>query len=213
MTDNILPDSSAEVARQREKTILKLKLNTDPRWVDIASKNIEDILVDHAYCEQKAASTGISLILKYPEKSRLVDELTALVAEEWAHFERVLLELRKRGHELGRPRRDEYVVQLMTYVRKGGARERQLMDQLLVSALIEARSCERFKLLWKHIPDPGLSKFYYELMVSEAGHFVSYVELAKEYCDAREVDARLQELLKIEGEIITNLPVRNDRMH
>ncbi|WP_303311652.1 tRNA-(ms[2]io[6]A)-hydroxylase [Hymenobacter sp. BT730] len=213
MTDDILSDANADVARQREKTILKLKLNTDPRWVDIASKNIEDILVDHAYCEQKAASTGISLILKYPEKSRLVDELTALVAEEWAHFERVLLELRKRGHELGRPRRDEYVVQLMTYVRKGGPRERQLMDQLLVSALIEARSCERFKLLWKHIPDPGLSKFYYELMVSEAGHFVSYVDLAKEYCNAQEVDARLQELLKIEGEIITNLPVRNDRMH
>ena len=197
----------------KEKTILKLKLNTDPRWVDIASKNIEDILVDHAYCEQKAASTGISLIVKYPEKTRLVDELTLLVAEEWAHFERVLLELRKRGHELGKPRRDEYVVQLMTHIRKGGARERQLMDTLFVSALIEARSCERFKLLWKHIPDPELSKFYYELMVSEAGHFVSYVDLAKEYCDPKEVDIRLQELLKIEGEIITNLPVRDDRMH
>ncbi|QDA61851.1 tRNA-(ms[2]io[6]A)-hydroxylase [Hymenobacter jejuensis] len=197
----------------KEKTILKLRLNTDPRWVDIASKNIEDILVDHAYCEQKAASTGISLIVKYPEKARLVDELTDLVAEEWAHFERVLQELRKRGFALGRQRRDEYVVQLMTHVRKGGARERQLMDQLLVSALIEARSCERFKLLWKHIPDPDLSKFYYELMVSEAGHFVAYVDLAKEYCDPKEVEARLQELLKIEGEIVTNLPVRDDRMH
>ncbi|WBO86296.1 tRNA-(ms[2]io[6]A)-hydroxylase [Hymenobacter yonginensis] len=198
---------------EREKTILKLKLNTDPRWVDIASKNIEDILVDHAWCEQKAASTGISMIIHYPEKTRLVDELTDLVAEEWGHFERVLLELRKRGYALGRPRRDEYVVQLLTHVRKGGARERQLMDQLLVSALIEARSCERFKLLWKHIPDPELSKFYYELMVSEAGHFVSYVELAKEYCDPKQVEERLQELLKIEGEIVTSLPVRDDRMH
>ena len=197
----------------KEKTILKLKLNTDPRWVDIASKNIEDILVDHAYCEQKAASTGISLILKYPEKARLVEELTALVAEEWEHFGRVMEELRQRGFALGRPRRDEYVVQLLTHVRKGGARERQLMDQLLVSALIEARSCERFKLLWKHIPDPGLSEFYYELMVSEAGHFVSYVDLAKEYADPREVETRLQELLKIEGEIVTSLPVRDDRMH
>ena len=195
------------------KTILKLKLNTDPRWVNIASKNIEDILVDHAWCEQKAASTGISMIIHYPEKARLVEELTDLVAEEWSHFERVLAELRKRGFALGRPRKDEYVVQLLTHVRKGGARERQLMDQLLVSALIEARSCERFKLLWKHISDPDLSKFYYELMVSEAGHFVSYVALAKEYCDAQEVDARLQELLKIEGEIVTNLPVRDDRMH
>ncbi|WP_022824867.1 tRNA-(ms[2]io[6]A)-hydroxylase [Hymenobacter norwichensis] len=197
----------------KEKTILKLKLNTDPRWVDIASKNIEDILVDHAWCEQKAASTGISMIIHYPEKTRLVDELTDLVAEEWSHFERVLLELRKRGYQLGRPRRDEYVVQLLTHVRKGGPRERQLMDQLLVSALIEARSCERFKLLWKHIPDPDLSKFYYELMVSEAAHFVSYVDLAKEYCDPEEVDARLQELLKLEGEIVSNLPVRNDRVH
>lgn len=196
-----------------EKTILKLKLNTDPRWVDIASKNIEDILVDHAWCEQKAASTGISMIIHYPEKARLVEELTDLVAEEWGHFERVLQELRKRGFALGRPRKDEYVVQLLAHVRKGGARERQLMDQLLVSALIEARSCERFKLLWKSIPDPELSKFYYELMVSEAGHFVSYVELAKEYCDPITVNERLQELLKIEGEIVTNLPVRDDRMH
>ena len=197
----------------KEKTILKLKLNTDPRWVDIASQNIEDILVDHAYCEQKAASTGISLIVRYPEKTRLVEELTALVAEEWEHFARVLTELRQRGYALGRPRRDEYVVQLLAHVRKGGARERQLMDQLLVSALIEARSCERFKLLWQHIPDPALSQFYYELMASEAGHFVSYVDLAKEYCDPQVVDARLQELLQIEGEIVTNLPVRDDRMH
>lgn len=197
----------------KEKTILKLKLNTDPRWVDIAEKNIEDILVDHAWCEQKAASTGISMIIHYPEKTRLVDELTDLVAEEWSHFERVLLELRKRGFALGRPRKDEYVVQLLAHVRKGGARERQLMDQLLVSALIEARSCERFKLLWQNIADQELSKFYYELMVSEAAHFVSYVELAKEYCDPKLVEERLQELLLIEGEIVTNLPVRDDRMH
>jgi tRNA-(ms[2]io[6]A)-hydroxylase len=197
----------------KEKTILKLKLNTDPRWVNIAEKNIEDILVDHAWCEQKAASTGISMIIHYPEKTRLVDELTDLVAEEWSHFERVLLELRKRGFTLGRPRKDEYVVQLLAHVRKGGARERQLMDQLLVSALIEARSCERFKLLWQNIADQELSKFYYELMVSEAAHFVSYVDLAKEYCDPKTVDERLQELLVIEGEIVTNLPVRDDRMH
>lgn len=197
----------------KEKTILKLKLNTDPRWVNIAAKNIEDILVDHAWCEQKAASTGISMIIHYPEKTRLVDALTDLVAEEWSHFERVLLELRKRGFQLGRPRKDEYVVQLLAHVRKGGPRERQLLDQLLVSALIEARSCERFKLLWQHIADPELSKFYYELMVSEAGHFVAYIDLAKEYCNAQEVEMRLQELLKIEGEIVTNLPVRDDRMH
>jgi tRNA-(ms[2]io[6]A)-hydroxylase len=195
------------------KPILKLKLPTDPRWVNIAEKNIEDILVDHAYCEQKAATSGISLIVKYPDKTKLVEEMTALVAEEWSHFERVMEELKKRGYGLGRNRPDEYVVELSKHIRKGDKRERQLMDHLLVNALIEARSCERFKLLWKNIQDEGLQKFYYELMVSEAGHFVSFVKLAKEYMPAEVVDARLQELLKIEAEIIANLEHRPDRMH
>ena len=195
------------------KPILKLKLPTDPRWVNIAEKNIEDILVDHAYCEQKAATSGISLIVKYPDKTRLVEEMTALVAEEWSHFERVMEELKKRGFGLGRNRPDEYVVELSKHIRKGDKRERQLMDHLLVNALIEARSCERFKLLWKNIQDEGLQKFYYELMVSEAGHFVSFVKLAKEYMPPEIVDARLQELLKIEADIIANLEHRPDRMH
>jgi len=195
------------------KTILKLKLPTDPRWVNIAEKNIEDILVDHAYCEQKAATSGISLIVKYPDKEKLVEEMTALVAEEWGHFERVLEELKKRGFALGRNRPDEYVVALSKHIRKGDKRERQLMDHLLINALIEARSCERFKLLWKNIQDEGLQKFYYELMVSEAGHFVSFVKLAKEYMPAEVVDARLQELLKIEADIIASLEHRPDRMH
>ncbi|GEO04971.1 tRNA 2-methylthio-N6-isopentenyl adenosine(37) hydroxylase MiaE [Adhaeribacter aerolatus] len=195
------------------KPILKLKLPTDPRWVNIAEKNIEDILVDHAYCEQKAATSGISLIVKYPDKTKLVEEMTALVAEEWSHFERVMEELKKRGFGLGRNRPDEYVVELSKHIRKGDKRERQLMDHLLVNALIEARSCERFKLLWKNIQDEGLQKFYYELMVSEAGHFVSFVKLAKEYMPADVVDARLQELLKIEAEIIASLEHRPDRMH
>ena len=195
------------------KPILKLKLPTDPRWVNIAEKNIEDILVDHAYCEQKAATSGISLIVKYPDKTKLVEEMTALVAEEWSHFERVMEELKKRGFGLGRNRPDEYVVELARHIRKGDKRERQLMDHLLVNALIEARSCERFKLLWKNIQDEGLQKFYYELMVSEASHFVSFVKLAKEYMPAEVVDARLQELLKIEADIIANLEHRPDRMH
>jgi tRNA 2-(methylsulfanyl)-N6-isopentenyladenosine37 hydroxylase len=195
------------------KSILKLKLPTDPRWVNIAEKNIEDILVDHAYCEQKAATSGISLIVKYPDKTRLVEEMTALVAEEWSHFERVMEELKKRGFGLGRNRPDEYVVELAKHIRKGDKRERQLMDHLLINALIEARSCERFKLLWKNIKDEGLQKFYYELMVSEAAHFVSFVKLAKEYMPPEVVDARLQELLKIEAEIIANLAPRPDRMH
>lgn len=195
------------------KTILRLKLPSDPRWVNIAEKNIAEILIDHAYCEQKAASNGISLIVKYPDKTKLVEEMTALVAEEWSHFERVLEELTKRGYELGPNRNDEYVVELTKHIRKGDVRERQLMDRLLVSALIEARSCERFKLLWKNIPDEGLQKFYYELMVSEAGHYTAFVKLAKEYMPADVVEARFQELLKIEAEIIAKLEPRPDRMH
>ncbi|WP_277620004.1 tRNA-(ms[2]io[6]A)-hydroxylase [Rufibacter ruber] len=195
------------------KTILRLELPTDPRWVNIAEMNIRDILVDHAFCEQKAASSGISLIVKYPDKTRLVEEMTALVAEEWSHFERVLDELKKRGYELGRNRPDEYVVHLSKHIRKGDKRERQLMDHLLVNALIEARSCERFKLLWKNIKDEELQKFYYELMVSEAGHYVSYVKLAKEYMPKEVVDARLKELLEIEATIIASLEPRPDRMH
>ncbi|WP_262886150.1 tRNA-(ms[2]io[6]A)-hydroxylase [Nibribacter ruber] len=195
------------------KSILKLQLPTDPRWVNIAEMNIEEILVDHAYCEQKAASSAISLIVKYPDKTKLVEELTALVAEEWSHFERVLDELKKRGYALGRNRNDEYVVQLSKHIRKGDLRERQLMDHLLVNALVEARSCERFKLLWKNIQDEDLQKFYYELMVSEAGHYVSFVKLAKEYMPKEVVDARLKELLEIEADIIANLEHRPDRMH
>ncbi|MBK0402965.1 tRNA-(ms[2]io[6]A)-hydroxylase [Adhaeribacter sp. BT258] len=195
------------------KTILRLKLPSDPRWVNIAEKNIAEILIDHAYCEQKAASNGISLIVKYPDKTKLVEEMTALVAEEWGHFERVLEELKKRGYELGPNRNDEYVVELVKHVRKGDTRERQLMDKLLVSALIEARSCERFKLLWKNIPDEGLQKFYYELMVSEAGHYTSFVKLAKEYMPHDVVEARFQELLKAEADIIARLEPRPDRMH
>nr|WP_071885501.1 tRNA-(ms[2]io[6]A)-hydroxylase [Rufibacter tibetensis] len=195
------------------KSILKLQLPTDPRWVNIAEMNIQDILVDHAYCEQKAATSGISLIVKYPDKNKLVEEMTALVAEEWSHFERVLEELKKRGFELGRNRPDEYVVQLSQHIRKGDKRERQLMDHLLVNALIEARSCERFKLLWKNLQDEALQKFYYELMVSEASHYVSFVKLAKEYMPKEVVDARLQELLEIEANIIANLEHRPDRIH
>lgn len=195
------------------KNVLGLQLPSDPRWVNIAEKNIEDILVDHAWCEQKAASSCISLIVMYPEKEKLVEVLTPVVAEEWGHFERVLEELQKRGHGLGAIRRDEYVVELSKHERKGGKRERQLMDKLLINALIEARSCERFKLLWKNIADESLQKFYYELMVSEAGHYKNFIQLAKEYMPEAEVEQRWQELLRIEADIIHSLEVRPDRMH
>ena len=193
--------------------MLNLKLPTDPRWVDAALDNIEQILVDHAYCEQKAASSCISLIVQFPEKEKLVEVLTPVVAEEWNHFERVLKELKNRGYKLGKQRQDEYVALLIKNERKGGAIERQLMDKLLINALIEARSCERFKLLWQKIADKDLSEFYYELMVSEAGHYRNFLDLAKEYMSEDVVDQRWKELLEIEARIMESLEIRSDRMH
>ena len=193
--------------------MLHLKLPTDPRWTNIAEKNIEEILIDHAYCEQKAASTCISLIVQYPDKEELVDVLTPVVAEEWDHFERVIKEMKKRGIALGRQRKDEYVNQLAKKLRKGGSREQQLVEKLLLSALIEARSCERFKLLWQNLKDEELKAFYYELMVSEAGHYTNFITLARKYRPRKEVDQRWEELLAEEKEIIESLETRPDRMH
>ncbi len=197
----------------KDKFTLGLELPTDPRWVDIASMNIREILVDHAYCEQKAASSCISLITLFPEKDKLVEVLTPVVAEEWNHFERVIKELTKRGYSLGRQRKDEYVAQLGKLVRTGGSRDQLLLEKLLMNALIEARSCERFKLLWKNIADKELSEFYYELMVSEAGHYRNFLQLAKEYIPEKVVDARWRELLAQEAEIVKHLDPRGDRMH
>jgi tRNA-(ms[2]io[6]A)-hydroxylase len=193
--------------------MLNLKLPTDPRWVDIASMNLGDILIDHAYCEQKAASSCISLILRFPDLDRLVDELTPVVAEEWEHFERVMKQLRKRGIPFGWPRKDEYVVALSGFVKKGGSRMQQLTEHLLMNALIEARSCERFKLLWKNLEDEELKNFYYELMVSEAGHYVNFITLARHYYPEEKVNARWAEWLAFEAEVLSQMDVRGDRMH
>ncbi|MEM7551083.1 MAG: tRNA-(ms[2]io[6]A)-hydroxylase [Bacteroidota bacterium] len=195
------------------KNILGLELPTDPRWVDIAEKNIEDILTDHAYCEQKAASSCISLIVQFPEKDELVDCLTPVVAEEWSHFERVIEELRNRNLKLGVQRKDLYVSELNKQIKKGGSREAQLVEKLLINALIEARSCERFRLLSENIEDEDLKKFYYELMISEAGHYKNFIRLAKEYLPEDVVWTRWKELLKTEAEILANMEVRGDRMH
>jgi len=198
---------------KKDKFTLGLELPTDPRWVNIAEKNIQDILVDHAYCEQKAASSCISLIIQYPEREALVNELTPIVAEEWSHFERVLEELKKRGFMLGHPRKDEYVEALTKIMLTGRSREVQLVERLLMNALIEARSCERFKVLWKNIPDKELSKFYYELMVSEAGHYKKFLQLAKTYMPDEYVNLRWKEILEQEAAIMATLEVRGDRMH
>jgi tRNA-(ms[2]io[6]A)-hydroxylase len=196
-----------------EKHVLGLELPTDPRWVDIAKKNVGDILTDHAYCEQKAATSCISLIMLFYDKEKLVDLLTPVVTEEWDHFRRVLAELKKRNLKLGPQRKDEYVEQLAKLMKKGGSRDQQLVEKLLMNAMIEARSCERFRLLWKEIADKELSEFYYDLMVSEAGHYKNFLSLAKEYDDPQRVHERWHELLAQEADMLKSLEVRGDRMH
>ncbi|PLK42277.1 MULTISPECIES: tRNA-(ms[2]io[6]A)-hydroxylase [unclassified Emticicia] len=194
-------------------TTLGLKLPTDPRWVDIAEMNLADILIDHAFCEQKAASSCISLIVRYPEKEKLVETLTPVVAEEWGHFQRVLKEMRKRGIKLSHKRKDEYVEKLQACITKTSDNGIRLMEQLLICALIEARSAERFKLLSENIADESLRKFYHELMISEAGHYRNFIELAEEYMPKEQVRERWVRFLEQEAEIMKTLEVRKDRFH
>lgn len=193
--------------------MLGLKLATDPFWVNIAEKSIDEILTDHAYCEQKAASTCISLIIQFPDKSDLVEELTPIVAEEWGHFRRVIKELKNRGYSFGKKRVDDYVIELMKFQRKGGKEMERLLDKLLISGMIEARSCERFRLLSLHISDEDLKKFYHEFMVSEAGHYKTFLDLAKLYCGDEAVKKRWQEMVEFETKIMENRELRGDRIH
>jgi tRNA-(ms[2]io[6]A)-hydroxylase len=195
-------------------TTLGLELPSDPRWVNIAEMNIGEILIDHAWCEQKAASSCISLIVMYTDKVELVETLTPIVAEEWGHFQRVLKELRKRNIKLGRQRKDDYVNQLRSRLRRSiGDQYEQMMDNLLINALIEARSCERFKLLSEHLTDESLQKFYRELMISEAGHYRTFIELAELYLPASRVRERWKDFLAVEADIMATIDVRGDRMH
>tara|TARA_R100001369_G_scaffold20091_5_gene37075 strand:+ start:40959 stop:41540 length:582 start_codon:yes stop_codon:yes gene_type:complete len=185
--------------------MLGLKLPTDPRWVSIAEKNIEEILIDHAYCEQKAASTAISLIVSFPEYSDLVKEMTVLAREEMAHFKMVHDKILDRGYVMGRDRKDEYVLELLKFFPKGGSRVNQLVHRLLIAALIEARSCERFRLLSEKLQEEELRDFYRNLMVSEAGHYTLFLNFARQYGDRQEVDTKWQELLEFEAKVMKNL--------
>ena len=200
------------MTEQNTKSVLGLRLPTDPRWVNLAEKQIEDILTDHAYCEQKAATSCISLIVQYPDKMKLVERVSPIVTEEWGHFRMVLQELKKRGLHLGKQRKDEYVNQLLKSIRKGVG-DKQLLDKLLICALIEARSCERFKRLNEGLTEKELKDFYYALMVSEAGHYKLFIELAEEYFDKDEVRNRWDEMLKLEGKIMASIDARGDRIH
>jgi len=199
--------------KAEDKRVLGLELPTDPRWIGLIGSNIEDILTDHAYCEQKAASTCISIIIKHPEYPEIVEKLSPVVTEEWGHFRMVIKELNKRGLKLGLARKDIYVNELMKNMRKGVSRNENLLDKLLINAMIEARSCERFRLLSLHISDLDLRPFYYDLMVAEAGHYRLFLDLAESIATKDSVDKRWKEILSAEAEIVANLEVKGDRMH
>ena len=195
------------------KRVLGLQLPTDPRWVNMAEMDLAEILTDHAYCEQKAATSCITIIQQYPEKLEMVEELAPIVTEEWGHFRLVLAEMKKRNLTLGRQRKDEYVNALMKFQKKDGAWEDRLVEKLLVFALIEARSCERFRLLSLHISDDELKDFYYKFMVAEAAHYKMFIKLAKRYSSEEKVTKRWKEYLDFEAEMLKTLEVRGDRMH
>lgn len=197
----------------QDKRVLSLGLATEPAWVNLAEKQLADILTDHAYCEQKAATTCISLIQKYPDKTLLVDSLAPIVTEEWGHFRLVLRELRKRDLPLGSQRKDEYVNQLRQFIRKGSSPDEYLLDQLIVCAMIEARSCERFRLLSLNLQAPELRDFYHQFMVAEAGHYKLFLDLAIHYTDEPTARARWQACIQFEAQLFDTIETRGDRIH
>ena len=196
-----------------DNSILGLKMPTDPRWADLASVSLEEILTDHAFCEQKAATQCISLIQRYPDKIELVNALSPIVTEEWGHFRMVWAEMKKRGYSLGRQRKDDYVNLLLQHEPKQIPGDGKLLHKLMVCALIEARSCERFRLLSENLEEEALRSFYYKFMMSEAGHYRLFIDLATQYYDAETVRTAWQQWLKIEEQVLLLLAPRGDRMH
>lgn len=192
--------------------MLGLKLSTDPRWVYLAQHNLPELLTDHAYCEQKAASNAISLIVAYPEHAELVQSMAAIAQEEMAHFLAVHDLILARGWVLGPSRKDDYVNELYAYMAKGGSREGALLERLLFAAMIEARSCERFKMLSETVADQTLAHFYHNLMASEARHYITFLNLARSLCPNHDVDARWQQWLEHEASIIARYSM-SERMH
>ena len=195
-----------------EKVMLGLKLPTDPRWVALVESNISEVLTDHAWCEQKAASNAISTIVRYPELTDLVEELTRIAQEEMEHFGMVVEKIKARGWTLGPERKDSYIHDLAAFIKKGGSREAQLVDRLLLAAMIEARSCERFRMLSERIADEDLRTFYHDLMISEAQHYTTFLGFARKYGGRIDVDARWKEFLEHEADIIQRYG-RKETMH
>ena len=195
------------------KNILGLQLVSDPRWVDLAAISLEDVLTDHAWCEQKAATTCISIIQKNNDKTELVEKLAPIVTEEWGHFRQVIAEIKNRNLKLGRQRKDIYVNKLLVFQKKGGSPDERFLDQLLTMALIEARSCERFKRLSEGLTDEYMRKFYRRFMESEAGHYTLFINLAEKYLPKEMVRKRWKEWLTYEKEIMSTAELRGDRIH
>lgn len=186
-------------------SMLGLELPTDPRWAEIAETNLEEILIDHAYCEQKAASTAISLIVSFPEYPEMVSQMSELAQEEMSHFKMVYDLMQERGIQLGKERKDQYVGKIIKFFPKGGSRNTQLIHRLLVAGLIEARSCERFRLLSEKLTDQRIANFYRKLMISEANHYTLFLKLARQYGDRFEVDQKWKSLLAYEAEVMKDL--------
>jgi tRNA-(ms[2]io[6]A)-hydroxylase len=184
--------------------MLGLKLPTDPRWAEIAEGNIEEILTDHAWCEQKAATNAIMLIVNNSELEDLVSDMADIAIEEMQHFKMVHDKIKERGYKLGRERRDDYVNELMKFMKKGGTRNESLIDRLLFAAMIEARSCERFRVLSQNIKDKELAAFYHELMISEANHYTTFLNFARKYTEGTDVNKRWKEWLEYEATVIQN---------
>jgi len=202
-----------ESLSQDTKNILGLQLVTDPRWVDLAAISMEAILTDHAWCEQKAATSCITLIFKYNDKEKLVNELAPIVTEEWGHFRQVLAEMNKRNFTLGKQRKDIYVNKLIDFQKKGGSPEERFLDHLLTMALIEARSCERFKRLSEGLEDDYLKRFYRKFMESEAGHYTLFINLADTYLPKEKVRKRWKEWIAYESDLMKSMEIRGDRVH
>jgi tRNA-(ms[2]io[6]A)-hydroxylase len=188
--------------------MFKLKLATDPRWVNIVEKNIPEILTDHAWCEQKAASNAISLIIRFPEYTQMVKVLCDIAREEMEHFRMVVEKIEQRGWTLGPERKDDYVNQIYQFQRKGGTRNQRMIDHLLFAAMIEARSCERFRVLSEHIKDQDLASFYRDLMISEANHYTTFINFARQYAEADDVEKRWEAYLDYESKVISSFGVK-----
>jgi len=197
-----LPPAGHTFASATPHAMLGLQLPTDRRWADLVREDLPALLTDHAWCEQKAASNAISMVVRYPELGELVTELVRIAREELEHFGQVVEKIHARGWTLGPERKDHYVNELMAFVRKDGTRDERLVDRLLFSAMIEARSCERFKLLTEEVDDPDLRGFYHDLMVSEAGHYRTFIGFARRYGGKVDVDRRWKEFLAYEARVV-----------